>query len=162
MRLPVDHSVLPPFLPKSSTVLILGSFPSVESRRQCFYYAHPSNRFFPALAMALKEKAPQTIAERKDFLTRHGIALYDVIYSCTIEKSKDETIEDVVPIDLQGILSKAPIQRIFTTGKKAESLFRKYFDVPFVPLPSSSSANARMPLAILASIYGEKILPFLR
>lgn len=142
--------------------MILGSFPSVESRRQAFYYAHPSNRFFPALAMAFKEETPRTVEERKAFLARHRIALYDVIYSCDIEKSKDDTIANAVPIDLESVLSKAPIAAIFTTGKKAEMLFRQFFDRDFIPLPSSSSANARMSVKLLSEIYAEKILPFLR
>ena len=33
-----------------SRVLILGSFPSVKSRAQNFYYGHPQNRFWPVLA----------------------------------------------------------------------------------------------------------------
>lgn len=158
----VDHSCLLPFLEKDSKILILGSFPSVESRRQGFYYAHPTNRFFPALAKAFEEESPLTIEERKAFLSRHHIALYDVIESCLIEKSKDETITDAKPIDLSGLLKKADIQHIFTTGKKAEKLFRTFFSIPFTPLPSSSSANARMSLEELTGIYAEKILPFLR
>ena len=161
MLLHVDHGCLPPFVPERSRVLILGSFPSVESRRQAFYYAHKTNRFFPALAKAFQEETPISIPERKAFLVKHRIALYDVLFSCDIEKSKDDTIENPTPIDLESILSKAPIRAIFTTGKKAETLFRQFFDEDFIPLPSSSSANARMSLEELATIYADKILPFL-
>lgn len=157
----VDHSALPPFFDEKSKVLILGSFPSVESRRQGFYYAHKTNRFFPALALAFGEEAPISIEERKAFLRRHHIALYDVLFSCYIEKSKDDTIEKPVPADLGQILRKATIQAIFTTGKKAAALFEKSFDLPFVPLPSSSAANAALSLERLAAVYKEKIVPYL-
>lgn len=158
----VDHSSLPPFLPEKARILILGSFPSVESRRQGFYYAHPSNRFFPVLAAALGFPEPRGIMERKALLEKEGIALYDVVYSCDIEKSKDETIENVVPIGLEAILEGRGIKRIFTTGKKAESLFRKAFSIDFTPLPSTSSANARMGKEKLVQVYRKEILPFLR
>ena len=33
-----------------SEILILGTFPSVKSRQQHFYYGHPQNRFWKVLA----------------------------------------------------------------------------------------------------------------
>ena len=158
----VDHSSLPPFLPENARILILGSFPSVESRRQGFYYAHPFNRFFPVLAAALGFPEPRGIMERKALLEKEGIALYDVVYSCDIEKIEEEKFENVVAIDLEAILEGQGIKRIFTTGKKAESLFRKVFSIDFTPLPSTSSANARMGKEKLVQVYRKEILPFLR
>ncbi|EGY4807818.1 DNA-deoxyinosine glycosylase, partial [Campylobacter coli] len=38
-----------PFFDKDSKILILGSFPSVKSREDGFYYQHPRNRFWPIL-----------------------------------------------------------------------------------------------------------------
>ena len=44
-----EHTI-PAFYNKDSKILILGSFPSVKSRSEGFYYAHPRNRFWPVLA----------------------------------------------------------------------------------------------------------------
>ena len=35
----------PPVFDPNSRILILGSFPSVKSREQGFFYGHPQNRF---------------------------------------------------------------------------------------------------------------------
>lgn len=157
----VDHSVLPPFLPEGARVLILGSFPSVKSREEGFYYAHKSNRFFPVLATLFDEDTPLSTLERKRFLVRHKIALYDVLFSCDIENSKDGSIRDPVPIDLPSLKRKLSPEMIFTTGKAAETYFRKFFSDPCLPLPSTSAANASFSLERLLAIYRERLLPFL-
>ena len=38
-----------------SEILILGTFPSVKSRQQHFYYGHPQNRFWKVLAAVTGE-----------------------------------------------------------------------------------------------------------
>ena len=154
----VDHSSIPPFINKDANTLILGSLPSVASRKYGFFYAHPQNRFFKILAMVFKEEEPKTIEERKAFLTRNRIGLYDVIYACDIYGSSDATIENVEPIDLKGLLKQYPnIKRIYTTGKKAKELYDKYLlpqtGVEAISLPSSSAANASMSLGRLVEEY---------
>ena len=72
--------------------MILGSFPSVKSREAAFFYGHPQNRFWRVLAAVLGEEAPQTAAEKKSLLLRHGVALWDVIASCDIAGSSDASI----------------------------------------------------------------------
>ena len=79
----VEHT-LKPIYHKDSKVLILGSIPSVKSRQEKFYYAHPQNRFWKTLSTIYEEKIPQTIDEKLSFLNKHHIALFDVIQSCTI------------------------------------------------------------------------------
>ena len=68
------------FAVKESKLLILGSFPSVKSREANFYYSHPRNRFFKLLYLLYNEEYSTSIEERKAFLNKHHIALYDVIY----------------------------------------------------------------------------------
>ena len=53
------------------------------------------------------------------------------------------------------IVSSADIQRIFTTGGKAATLYRKYIhlEVPHTPLPSTSAAHASMRLEDLVKEY---------
>ena len=84
----VKHTFLPVYN-EESRILILGSFPSVKSRENQFYYGHPQNRFWKVIAGIFKEPLPQTIDEKKDLLLRHRIAVWDVIDSCDIVGSSD-------------------------------------------------------------------------
>ena len=154
----VSHESIPPYINDDSEVLILGSLPSVKSREYGFFYAHPQNRFFKVLAKIFNEEEPKGIEERKAFLKRHKIALYDVIYGCDICGSSDSSIKNVVPINIKEILKQYPnIKKIFTTGKKSKELFDKYLssevNIPVIGLPSTSPANATMSLDSLAEYY---------
>lgn len=149
----VNHG-FPPFIPEDARVLILGSFPSVRSRASGFFYMHPQNRFFKALALVYGEREPLTIEERKDFLIRHRIALYDVIESCSISGSADGSIKDAVPADIPGILAGYPtIVAVLTTGGLAHRLYTRFFGGGDIPLPSSSPANAACHLEELVERY---------
>ena len=142
MRTHEEHTFAPVY-DSSSRILILGSFPSVKSREQGFYYGHPQNRFWRMLAAVYGEEVPQTLADKKALLKRHGIALWDVIESCDIEGSSDSSIRNAVPNDVARILKAAPIRIVITNGKTAYSLYRKYIKEPeAVCLPSTSPANA--------------------
>ena len=88
---PQLHTIAPVY-DENSRILILGSFPSVKSREAAFFYGHPQNRFWRVLAAVLGEEAPQTAAEKKSLLLRHGVALWDVIASCDIAGSSDASI----------------------------------------------------------------------
>ncbi|MBR3868720.1 MAG: DNA-deoxyinosine glycosylase [Clostridia bacterium] len=137
---------IPPLFDKNSEILILGSFPSVKSREECFFYGHPQNRFWKIIARILNEKTPETIQEKKALMLRHKIAMWDVIHSCEIEGSADSTIKNVVPNDLSIILKTAKIKRIYVNGKKAEAMYKKYTEkeigIKATVLPSTSPANA--------------------
>ena len=141
----VTHPI-PPLFDASSRILILGSFPSVKSREGLFFYHHPQNRFWKGLAGVLEEPVPGSIEEKKIFLLKHRIALWDVIASCTIEGSSDSTIKNVVPNDLSGILSAADISRIFCNGGASFQYYKKSQEPrtgrAAVRLPSTSPANA--------------------
>ena len=141
----VTHPI-PPLFDTSSRILILGSFPSVKSREGLFFYHHPQNRFWKVLAGVLEEPVPGSIEEKKIFLLKNRIALWDVIASRTIEGSSDSTIKNVVPNDLSGILSAADISRIFCNGGTSFQYYKKYQEPrtgrAAVRLPSTSPANA--------------------
>lgn len=141
----IKHNFEPVF-DENSKVLILGTFPSVKSREQQFYYGHPQNRFWKLLALLTEEDVPQTISEKKEFLLRNRIAIWDVVQSCTIEGSSDSSIRDVVANDISSILEKAQIRGIFTNGGKAFELYKKYIHpvsgIDAIKLPSTSPANA--------------------
>ena len=158
----VTHASIPIFVDENSEILILGSLPSVKSREDGFYYAHKRNRFFLTLSGVYQESEPVSIEERKSFLKRHKIALYDVIYECDIHASSDASITNVKVIDIKAILSKYPnIKKIAINGGKAKQLFDKYLlkDVPegveVIYLPSTSPANAKMSLDQLVEQYSK-------
>ena len=120
----VTHTFEPVFN-EESKVLILGSFPSVKSRENNFYYGQPQNRFWKVLARLYKEEVPQTIEEKKLFLLEHHIALWDVIESCTIIGSSDTSIKDVVINDFSKVLENSAIEKIYVNGTKAYDLYHR-------------------------------------
>lgn len=133
-----------------SKILILGSFPSAKSRELSFYYGHPQNRFWKVLAAVLKEKVPQTIIEKKAFLKKHQIAIWDVIQSCDIVGSSDSSIKNVEVANLSTIMNSCKIKQIYVNGRTAEKLYRKYSEKltnqKAIALPSTSPANASFSL----------------
>ncbi len=135
-----------PVYDRNSEILILGTLPSVKSREQHFYYGHKQNRFWKVIAALYGEAVPVTIEEKKKFLLRHHIALFDVIAECDIAGSSDSTIRNVVPTDLSVILKQAPVRKIFANGNKAYDLYMKYSyektGMEACRLPSTSPANA--------------------
>ena len=148
-----EHNI-GPFFDEKSNILILGSFPSVKSREENFYYANKQNRFWKVLAQVFEDEVPESEKEKKDFLTAHRIALWDVIASCEIIGSSDASIKDVKASDVSLILEKAPIERIVLNGKKATQLFYRNQGsalplrncraqvIEVYELPSTSPANA--------------------
>lgn len=141
----INHPI-PPLYDKNSKILILGSFPSVKSREEMFFYGHPMNRFWKVISGVFNCPTPKTIKEKTDFLLSCNIALWDVIASCDIIGSSDSSIKNVVPNDLSVILSTANIQQIFVNGKTAYKYYNKYIRDTIkkeaMCLPSTSPANA--------------------
>ena len=70
---------LEPVFDKNSEILILGSIPSVKSREIGFYYGHKQNRFWRILADVFAESMPEATDDKKIFLKKHHIALWDLV-----------------------------------------------------------------------------------
>ena len=156
----------PPLYDRDSKILILGSFPSVKSREQMFFYGHPQNRFWKVIAAVAGETersvpVPQTIEEKKAFLHAHHIALWDVIASCEITGSSDASIRNAKPNDLSEIFEAADIRAVYTNGGKSYQMYQKYqlpvTGRPAVKLPSTSPANAAWTLEKLIAEWGRLI-----
>ena len=165
----LTHEAFGPLYDESSEILILGSFPSVKSREEAFYYGHRQNRFWPLMARILRPedpRVPETKEDRTKLMVEKHIALRDVIESCDIIGSSDASIKNVQVTDLDRILSRAPIRKIFVNGKTAFRLYQKY-TLPMVGdraaavcLPSTSPANAAWSLERLLDqwkIIGEEL-----
>ena len=164
----VVHEIKPVWNSKS-TVLILGTMPSPKSREAGFFYMHPQNRFWKVLPQVFGETLvyanndPQkqnAVAERIDFLYRHGIALWDVLKSCEIKGAADSSIKNAVPNDFTQIFSESQIKKVFCTGKTAFSLWDKYcadkykhFGITCECLPSTSPVNGRWNFEKLVDAY---------
>lgn len=151
----VAHEIAPVF-DERSRVLILGTMPSPKSREAGFYYMHPQNRFWKMLSAVLDEPLPPTAEERRGMCLRHNIALWDVLASCDIDGAADSSITNAVPNDIGGLLNKCPITAVFTTGKKAHALYRRFFPdlMSDVCLPSTSPANRTVTEEEMLKEYG--------
>lgn len=135
-----------PFYNADSRVLILGSFPSVKSRAQSFYYGHPQNAFWRILATFFGCEKPATVEEKKAFLLRNKVALWDIVTECEIVGSRDETIKNYKVANLQEVLQNSSVSCILVNGGRAFSIFEKHYgglEIPCFKLPSTSPANAR-------------------
>lgn len=155
---------LPPLVTTESKILILGTMPSPRSRAEAFYYAHPQNRFWRILAAVYGETDPQTAEGRTALLYAHGLALWDVLASCTITGAADSTIRDPVPNDIPALLRQYPgITRMCTTGGTAARLYHRLIEpqtgLAATTLPSPSAANARTSFLQLLSAYRTALLP---
>ena len=132
---------------EDSWMLILGSFPSLKSFEDEFYYAHPKNQFWPILS-EIYGKPTQTKEEKIELLRFAKLALWDVIASCERTNSADSNLKNAVPNDIEGLLKKYQnIEMVFFTGKTAEKLYKKHFlhfALPTALLPSPSPAYAAM------------------
>ncbi|WP_418866752.1 GIY-YIG nuclease family protein [Senegalimassilia anaerobia] len=164
-----------------SRILVLGSFPSVLSRENAFYYGNPQNRFWRVMAACLGEPVPQnegglsddgrpltleeSIAAKKQMLLEHGIALWDVIASCDIKGSSDASIKNVVPAQVERVLEEAHIGAVICNGGTAGRLYKRYLQwqvgLAAHVLPSTSPANAAWQLERLTARWQEELLPLL-
>ena len=137
---------LDPIVDEHCHILILGSFPSVKSREVQFYYGHPRNRFWKMMAQILECREPVSNEEKRNMLLKHHIALWDTIHSCTIVGSADDSIQDVVPNDIAGLIKKSEIKHIICNGKASYRYYHqyqeKYTKMKAEVLPSTSPANA--------------------
>ncbi|MCL1914542.1 MAG: DNA-deoxyinosine glycosylase [Eubacteriaceae bacterium] len=155
--LSIESHPFKPVYDADSKVLVLGSFPSQASRKDGFYYAHPTNRFWKVICKITGGEVPTTIEEKKKLLYSNNIALWDVVFSCCVKASSDSSITDIVPVDLAPVIDGSSISKVLCNGALSYKLYRKYFQsshkIAAFKLPSTSAANARMSLEELAIIW---------
>lgn len=135
-----------PVFDSRSRLLILGSFPSVKSREVRFYYGNRQNRFWKTVCGFFGEEIPESAEEKKRFLLRRGIALWDMATECEIEGSSDSSIRNAKVADLNRIFAVANIEKILLNGSLAYRLFAAHYgntEIPYVKMPSTSPANPR-------------------
>ena len=147
----MDNEILEhPFKPivfKDTEILILGSFPSIKSFENNFYYAHPSNQFWKILEAVTQY--PINNKDQKIWLLKEAkFGLWDMIKHCSRDNSLDSSLENENVNDLASFLEEHPsIKKLAFTGKKSQALFETHFgdlDIERVYLPSPSAAYAKM------------------
>lgn len=146
----------PPIIDHNTRVLFLGSFPSIASFEQSFYYAHPRNAFWPVL-QEIFGVVLQTNDDKKRFCLETGIGLWDVIESCERSNSSDTNLKNIVLNDFNKLIREYPnLQVLAFTGKKAYDLFQKHFkdvSIDTVVLPSTSPAHASLSKTEKTALY---------
>lgn len=155
----VEHT-FKPIYSKDSKILILGSIPSVVSREDNFYYAHPQNRFWKIISKIYNEKIPTTKEEKTKLILNNNLAIYDVIKSCEIQGSSDSSIKNVEINDINYIINNSSIEKIIFNGNKAYELYNKYETNKFSNtkvLPSTSPANARYSFEKLYNVWFKEL-----
>ena len=157
----IEHP-FPPVVDENCRTLILGSFPSVKSRDDGFFYGHPQNRFWPLLAAIFGTDVPRDLAAKTALLLTHHIALWDVIAACDIQGSSDVSIRNAMPVEIRRIIENARIERVICNGALAGRLYRRYLQhdlgIEATVLPSTSPANAAWTLARLHPVWKEALL----
>ncbi len=152
----VFHTI-PPIVSAESEILILGTMPSPKSRESAFYYAHPQNRFWPALAGVYGVPLPADARQKTELILSHRLALWDVLFRCDIAGASDASIVNPVPNDIPSLLAGTRIRRVLCTGSTAARLYRRLIEpetgLACETLPSPSAANARMTLEALTAAY---------
>lgn len=155
--MPLIHP-FPPFMRPDSRVLILGSFPSVRSRAEGFYYGHPQNRFWLVLSALFEVETPTDTNGKQRLLTERRIALWDVIASCDITGSSDGSIKNAAVNPIANSIAGTNIQTIFLNGGMAAKLYHQKAspkpDIPALAMPSTSAANAAWRLPQLIQAWG--------
>ncbi|MDD3110334.1 MAG: DNA-deoxyinosine glycosylase [Eubacteriales bacterium] len=143
--MPISHP-FPLFIRPDSRILVLGSFPSVRSREEGFYYGHPQNRFWQVLAVLFCEDIPLDTVARVGLLERHRIALWDVVSSCEINGSSDQSIKMAQVNPIAEAIAGHDIRAILLNGGTAARIYEKRADpkprILALALPSTSAANA--------------------
>lgn len=133
-------------------VLILGSLPGEASLAARRYYAHPQNRFWHLVGLAIASDLVALDYEaRLDALTSRGIALWDTVASAHRPGSLDAAIRDAEHAPLADFVATLPgLRAVAFNGGTASKIGRRQLaesDLALIDLPSSSPAYAAMPLA---------------
>lgn len=148
-----------PIIEKDAKVLILGSFPSLKSVEDNFYYAHPRNQFWKFFR-DIFHVGLNDDREKIEFCKNKKIALWDVVKSCERKNSSDTNLKNVEVNDFNSLLKNyKEIEKIYFTGKTAEKFFKKeYKDLTLFTmcLPSPSPAYMAMKYEDKLKIYKEE------
>ncbi len=86
----ISHGFDPVF-DERSRILVLGSFPSVLSRKNDFYYGNPRNRFWDVMAACLERPVPPNEGEPVGDADADGTDVHDAAGHSTRDRERPET-----------------------------------------------------------------------
>jgi hypoxanthine-DNA glycosylase len=142
----------PPIVDDDARLLILGSFPSVQSLAVRQYYGNPRNAFWPITGELFGFDAGAPYETRLAALQSHGVALWDVLHMCRRAGSSDAKFDakSLVVNNFRRLFAGHPsIERVCFNGRVAQRLFERLVDIDvrdasvnYRLLPSSSPARA--------------------
>lgn len=150
-----------PIIDEASKILILGTFPSLDSMKYAFYYAHKRNQFWKILSDIFETPLTDE-ASKIALLLRRNLALWDIVYACDRKNSADTNLKNIIPQDIPALLNRYPnINQICFTGRKAQAIFLKHYgslEIKTTLLPSPSPAYAAMPYTKKRELYQNILL----
>lgn len=147
----VRKSSFPPVVAPHTRLLVLGSLPGERSLAEQRYYAHPRNRFWHLMSLAIgRELAPLDYEARLAALLEAGVGLWDTVASARRQGSLDAAIREAEHNSLAELAASLPWLRAvaFNGAASAQAGMPQLAStgLALVRLPSSSPANAAIPL----------------
>ncbi len=141
-----------------TTVLILGTMPGDKSIELDEYYGHSRNRFWRIISIITSNELPLTYLDKKEFLLKLKIGIWDVAHKANRKGSLDSAIEDELPNDLDSFIARHKNLKIIGfNGAKSQILFDKYFNrksgIKYISLPSTSPANTGIDLDNICELW---------
>jgi len=155
----------PPIATRDAHTLLLGSLPGQRSLQMQQYYAHPHNAFWKLIGAIFDADPALPYTQRVKILTRHGIALWDVLEAAERPGSLDSSIvhASARANDFAAFFRRHPrIRRVFFNGRKAQDMYRRFVlpalgdafsGIEYHVLPSTSPAHAGMTFAAKLEIW---------
>jgi double-stranded uracil-DNA glycosylase len=137
-----------PVCDKNSRLLILGTMPSPASLAAGMYYSHPRNAFWRIMRDLTGDDPGPSNENKRAFLLRHGVALWDTLRICERKGALDGNIKSEQPNAVGELIARCPgISVVFLNGGAALKYYKRYHAahicLPYFPLASTSPANAR-------------------
>jgi hypoxanthine-DNA glycosylase len=155
---------LDPVFDENTKVIIMGTFPSIKSRGEC-YYNNPQNKFWSIIAeICSNERVIKgDYRTRYDCLRKNGIGLWDVISDCVFRKksSKDNKIikESIKYNDFSVLKEKCPkLECIVFCSKNTAKLYERYLKQPLDKFPLLAEESYRIWLDKMTN-NGKNVLP---
>lgn len=151
-------------------LLVLGSFPSIQSKQKGEYYGHPRNHFWPILASFAMHKGIISPSVQLDYYAAKialasslKLLIWDMVHSCRRQTSADGELEIIELNDIRSLFEQYPsILWVGLNGALASSLFMRYVVSPKERLRAKKalrSAGGRISIEIAGSMRTIMYLP---